>query len=108
MRAIVQQFIEENIPLNPKRKYRRFLILTVLFSILAILILMAFLFPMSTYWSYPYTIEKVDDQFYLQLEGDWWGDLFPEPVIFYDKYIYFNDEEKVIFYRKDKSFTCKN
>lgn len=89
MRHIDSQFIEENIPLNPKRKYRRFLILTVLFSILAILILMAFLFPMSTYWSYPYTIEKVDDQFYLQLEGDLWGDLFPEPVIFYDKYIYY-------------------
>ena len=77
-----------------KGKYRRFLILAVLFSILAVMTMMAFLFPMSTYWSYPYTIEKVDDQFYLQLEGDWWGHLFPEPNIFnYNKYLYYQLSE---------------
>lgn len=87
-----KDFPSENPPRTSKR--RNYLILTILFSTLAILTVMAFLFPMSTYWSYPYTIEKVDDQFYLQLEGDWWGHLFPEPNIFnYNKYLYYQLSE---------------
>lgn len=80
-----------------KGKYRRFLILAVLFSILAVMTMMAFLFPMSTYWSYPYTIEKVDDQFYLQLEGNWWNHWLREPTVFDDYFRYKFSEVQYTF-----------
>ena len=87
-------YLMEKRPRKPKRL--RFLWLTVLFSILALLIVMAFLFPMSNAWNYPYTVEQIDGRYYLQMHGDWW-DQYLEPGSFWYTTIWKWNEEAYTF-----------